>query len=64
MIGGKKYSSMEIEAISKLPSREQLIAMLLGTMNAPVRNLMYAMNGVVQKFVWTLQAFADKKSAS
>jgi large subunit ribosomal protein L10 len=64
IVGGKRFEAFEIEALSKLPSREQLIAMLMGTMNAPVRNVMYALNGVVQKLVWTLQAVADKKGDS
>jgi large subunit ribosomal protein L10 len=34
---------------------------LMGTMNAPLRNLMYAMNGVIQKLVRTVQAVADQK---
>ena len=35
--------------------------MLMGTMNAPLRNMMYAMNGVASKLVRTLAAVADKK---
>lgn len=63
LVDGKRLAAADIETISKLPSREQLIAMLMGTMNAPLKNLMYAMNGVAQKLVRTLQAVADKKSA-
>jgi large subunit ribosomal protein L10 len=64
IVSGKRYSAAEIEALSALPSREQLLAMLMGTMNAPVKNLMYAMNGVMQKLVRTMQAVADKKGAN
>jgi large subunit ribosomal protein L10 len=64
IVSGKRYSPQEVEALSALPSREQLIAMLMGTMNAPVRNLMYAMNGVVQKLVWTMKAVGDKKGGN
>ena len=34
----------------------------MGTMNAPLRNLMYALNGVTLKLVRTLQAVADQKA--
>ena len=37
--------------------------MLMGTMNAPVRDLMYCMNGVASKLVRTLAAVADKKGS-
>jgi large subunit ribosomal protein L10 len=36
--------------------------MLMGTMNAPLRNMMYAMKGVSSKLVRTLQAVADQKA--
>ena len=51
----------EIEALSKLPGRLQLLASLMGTLNAPLMNLMYVMNGVSSKLVRTLAAVADKK---
>jgi large subunit ribosomal protein L10 len=62
LVEGKAISSSDVEAISKLPPREQLYAILMGTMNAPLRNLLYAMNGVGTKLVRTLQAVADKKA--
>jgi len=62
LVEGKAISSTDVEAISRLPTREQLYAILMGTMNAPLTNLMYAMNGVVTKLVRTVQAVADKKA--
>jgi len=63
IVGGKRFSPAEIAALSTLPSRAQLLAMLMGTMNAPIRNMMYVMNGVASKLVRTLAAVADKKKA-
>jgi large subunit ribosomal protein L10 len=60
VISGKLFSAKEVEALSRLPGRNDLIAMLMGTMNAPLRNMMYAMNGVASKLVRTLAAVADK----
>lgn len=62
VISGKLFSAKEIEALSRLPGRLDLLASLMGTMNAPLRNMMYAMNGVASKLVRTLAAVADKKS--
>ena len=61
LIDGKVVSSEQVEAISRLPGREQLYAMLMGTMNAPLTNLVYAMDAVVTKLVRTLQAVAESK---
>src|SRR5690606_20289375 len=62
LIEGNIFDAKQVEAFSKLPSRLQLIAMLMSTMNAPLQNLVYAMNGVTQKLVRVLQAVADQKA--
>ena len=36
----------------------------MGTMNAPLTHLMYAMNGVASKLVRTLAAVAEKKGTA
>jgi large subunit ribosomal protein L10 len=61
LIEGKVVSSTEVEAISKLPGRNELYAILMGTMNAPLTNMVYAMNGVITKLVRTVQAVAESK---
>lgn len=61
VISGKVFGVKDIEALSRLPGRRELLASLMGTMNAPLRNMMYAMNGVASKLVRTLAAVAEKK---
>ncbi len=60
-VEGRVFSESEIEALSKIPPRDVLYAQLMSTMNAPLQNLVYAMNGVTLKLVRTLQALAEKK---
>ena len=62
IIDGRIMTSIDIEALSKLPGKDQLISILMSAMTGPVRNMMYAMNGVVEKFVRTLKAVGDKKA--
>lgn len=57
------YDKVQMEAFSKLPGKSQLLSMLMSAMNAPLQNLVYALNGVPTKLVRTLQAVADKKGA-
>lgn len=64
IIGGKIFSAEEVTALSKLPSRDQLIALLMSTFNAPLQNLVYALNALPTKLVRTVQAIADKKAES
>jgi large subunit ribosomal protein L10 len=54
-------SAQDIKALSQLPSREELLAKLLGTMQAPVTKLVRTMNEVPSKFVRTLAAYRDSK---
>jgi large subunit ribosomal protein L10 len=61
LVDGKVVTSTEVEAISKLPGRNELYALLMGTMNAPLTNMVYAMNGVITKLVRTVQAVAESK---
>ena len=60
---GQLMSAKEISALASLPSRDELIARLLGTMQAPIVKLVRTMNEVPGKFVRTLAAVRDAKAA-
>ena len=49
IIEGKVSSLEEITALAKLPNREGLLSMLLSVLQAPVRNVAYAINAVAEK---------------
>jgi large subunit ribosomal protein L10 len=57
-------SAQDIKALAQLPSREQLIAMLLGTLQAPMTKLVRTLNEVPARFVRTLAAVRDAKSGT
>lgn len=61
---GQVMSAKDIVALASLPSREELLAKLLGTMQAPVAKLVRTMNEVPSKFVRTLAAVRDAKQAA
>ena len=56
-----KMSDKDVKALALLPSREELIAKLMGTMQAPVAKLVRTMNEVPGKFARTLAAYRDWK---
>jgi large subunit ribosomal protein L10 len=62
-LSGKLISDKEIEALSKLPSREQMLASLLGSMNAPAQNLVNVFAAIPRKWVTVLAAVRDKKQS-
>ena len=51
----------QIGALATMPSREQLLASLMGTMNAPITKFVQTLNEVPSKFVRTLAALRDAK---
>jgi large subunit ribosomal protein L10 len=55
-------SAQDIKALAQLPSREELIATLLGTLQAPMTKLVRTLNEVPGKFVRTLAAYHDAKA--
>jgi large subunit ribosomal protein L10 len=63
-MGGKLMSTAEMTALAKLPSREVLLAQLMGTMKAPVQKFVSTLNEVPAKFVRTLAAVRDQKPAA
>ena len=60
-MSGSVMSAQDIKALASLPGREQLLATLLGTMQAPVAKLVRTMNEVPGKFVRTLAALKEQK---
>ena len=53
-----------VKAIATLPSREELLAKLLGTMLNPIVGFARVLNGPTEAFARTVQAVADQKAAA
>jgi len=54
-------SAKEVAALASLPSREELLAKLMGTMQAPIAQFVRTLNEVPSRFVRTLAAVRDAK---
>lgn len=63
-MGGQLVSSSELSTLAMLPGREQLLAMLVSTMQAPIRTFVQLLNEIPSKFVRTLAAVRDSKEQS
>src|SRR5690606_36824517 len=53
-----------VQALATMPSREELLSKLLGTMQAPITQFVRTLNEVPTKFVRGLAAVRDQKEAA
>lgn len=61
ILDGKLLSADDVVALSKLPSREELLAKLLGTMSAVPTSFVRVLSAVPQKLLYALTAIKDQK---
>lgn len=61
-MSGNIMKAGEIEALSKLPSREVLLANLLGSMQAPAQNMVNVLAAIPRQLATVLAAIRDKKT--
>ncbi|OIO54716.1 MAG: 50S ribosomal protein L10 [Alphaproteobacteria bacterium CG_4_10_14_0_2_um_filter_63_37] len=61
VLDGKAIDENGVKALSSLPSREELLAKLLGTMMNPVSGFVRVLNGVPTGFVRVLNGIAEKR---
>lgn len=54
-------SAQDVVRLASMPSREQLLAQLMGTMRAPVAKFVQTLNEVPGKFVRTLAAVREQR---
>ncbi|WP_303995015.1 50S ribosomal protein L10 [Megamonas hypermegale] len=64
VVEGKVISVDEVKALASLPSREVLIAKVLGSMQAPISGMVNVLQGTIRNMVYVLDAIrAQKESA-
>jgi large subunit ribosomal protein L10 len=57
-------SAADVEALSKLPSKDVMRAMLLGTLLAPATSFVRVLNAPLLNVLYALKAYEDKKNGS
>ncbi len=61
VLSGRKVTPADMEALAKLPSREELLSQLLGTLIAPVSSFVGTLAAVPRSLLNVLKAIEDKK---
>jgi large subunit ribosomal protein L10 len=64
MLDGKLLGAADIKALAELPSREELLAKMLGSMSAPASNFVGVLAAVPRALVQVLAAIKDQKDAA
>ena len=62
ILNGKPVSGEQLKALASLPSREQLLAQVVGTIAAPLRDFVGVLNAVPRNLVGVIDAIAKKKA--
>ena len=61
-IDGQLVPGDQLRTIASMPTREQALSMLMGTLTAPITKLAQVLNAIPQKLVGTLDAVAKERS--
>ena len=61
-LDGKALSVEQVDALAKLPSREQLLGQLLGTMNAVPTNFVSLFANLLRGLLYALKGIEEQKS--
>ena len=64
LVEGKVIDAKEVEALASLPSREVLIAKLLGSMQSPISGTVGVLQGVIRNAVYVLDAIRQQKESA
>jgi large subunit ribosomal protein L10 len=62
-LDGKAMTAAQVGELAKLPSKEQLLAQALATMNAVPTNFVSLMANMVRPLLYALKALEEKKAA-
>lgn len=64
ILDGKVISTEDIKALASLPSREVLLAKMLGSMMSPISGLANVLQGTIRNFVYVLDAVRKEKESA
>jgi len=63
VMDGEFLQSDQFDEIAALPGKQELIAMVVGSISAPLSGLVYTFSGILRELVGTVTAIAEKREA-
>lgn len=61
ILEGRQVSAEDLKQIATLPSREELVAKLMGSMQSPAQGVAITLSGVARNLVYVLEAVRQQK---
>lgn len=62
MVEGKMFDAKSVDRLAEVPSREELLSILVASLQSPISSFVYALNGIISEFVYTVEAVKQKKA--
>ncbi len=62
VLDGSVIDLSKVEYLAKIPSREELLAKALGSMQAPISGLAMTLSGILRKFLYALNEIKETKA--
>ncbi|MFQ5508768.1 MAG: 50S ribosomal protein L10 [Leptospirillia bacterium] len=63
IIEGEILDAAGVKQIADLPSREELLAKMVGSMNSPIQGIVSVLHGTMRNLVYVLSAVSKEKAA-
>lgn len=63
ILEGKSIEASSVKSLAQMPSREELLAKMIGSMNAPVSNFVGVMHANLRNVVGVLDAIREQKAS-
>lgn len=60
-VSGKSFSADEVISLADMPSKEELLARVVRSMNSPLQGFVMVTSGVIRKFLYAVNAISESK---
>lgn len=63
VVDGEFLPASRFDAVSDLPRKDELVARVVGSIQAPLSNFVFTLHGIIREFVGTVDAVAEARRA-
>ena len=60
-VAGRSFSAAEVISLADMPSKDELLARVIGSMNSPLQGFVMVTSGVLRKFLYAVNAISESK---
>jgi len=63
VVDGTFMPAARFDAVSDLPRKDELVARVVGSIQAPLSNFVFTLHGIIREFIGTVDALAEARRA-